>query len=323
MANNFLSTPFAPWVKEQVNVRQKALGKYSNIPSQDLQSFTNKTPFLRVASSVDLTNQGTNDVEIEDSVLNKLLQAGYSMDDIGGNQLARNFILQGGVVSSNPNDETFSGLQSGLNDGSSIFNGAYGWGGSEERGYVPMPGITQADVTYYNNGALSKTLINVKCYSKAQFQLFDALYLRPGYTLLMEFGWSQYLDNNGNLQNFPNFYTDPMSRLLGEEKVDQYQLYKSIEGERKLHNGNYDAVFGKISKFRWQFLPDGSYDCQIQLTAIGDVIESLKCNIVDAKSLKGSRFNILGILMGSRGRGSNRTPINIKCKSNNYKCSTI
>ena len=84
MANNFLSTPFASWVKEQVNVRQKALGKYSDIPSQDLQYFTNKTPFLRVASSVDLTNLGTNDVEIENSVLNKLLQAGYSMEDIGG-----------------------------------------------------------------------------------------------------------------------------------------------------------------------------------------------------------------------------------------------
>mgnify|MGYP003674781075 CR=1 FL=1 len=309
MANNFLSTPFASWVKEQVNVRQKALGKYSDIPSQDLQYFTNKTPFLRVASSVNLTNQGTNDVEIEDSVLNKLLQAGYSMDDIGGNQLARNFILQGGAVSSNPNDETFSGLQSGLNDGSSIFNGAYGWGGSEERGYVPMPGITQADVTYYNNGALSKTVINVKCYSKAQFQLFDTLYLRPGYTLLMEFGWSQYLDNKGNLQNFPNFYTGPMSRLLGEEKVNQYQLYKSIEDERELHNGNYDAVFGKISKFNWQFLPDGSYDCQIQLTAIGDVIESLKCNIVDAKSLKGQDLTFWESLWEAEGGDPTEPPL--------------
>ena len=68
MANNFLSTPFVPWVREQVNVRQKALGKYSNIPSKDLQYYTNKTPFLRLASSVNLTNQGTNDSEITNSV---------------------------------------------------------------------------------------------------------------------------------------------------------------------------------------------------------------------------------------------------------------
>ena len=308
MANNFLSTPFVPWVREQVNVRQKALGKYSNIPSKDLQYYTNKTPFLRLASSVNLTNQGTNDSEITNSVLSKLIEAGYSIDDIGGDQLARNFILQGGVVSSNPDDGTFSGLQKGLNDGSSIFNGAYGWGGSKERGYVPMPGITQADVTYYNNGALSKTVINVKCYSKAQFQLLDVLYLRPGYTLLMEFGWSQYLDNEGKLKDFPSFYTEPMSKLLGEKKVSQYQLYDSIATERELHKGNYDAVFGKISKFNWQFLPDGSYDCQIQLTAIGDVIESLKCNITDVKTLRGEDLTFWESLIGSAEGGDETEP---------------
>ena len=309
MANNFLGTPFAPWVKDQVNIRQKALGKYTNIPSQDLQYYTSKTPFLRVASSVDLTNRGTNDTEINNSVLSKLISSGYSMGDISGNQLARNFILQGGVVSANPQDDTFSGLQRGLNDGNNIFNGAYGWGGSTERGYVPMPGITQADVTYYNNGALSKTVINVKCYSKSQFQLFDALYLRPGYTLLMEFGWSQYLDKNEKLQTFPSFFTEPMSKLLGEEKVNQYQLYKSIKDERELHDGNYDAVFGKISKFNWQFLPDGSYECQIQLTAIGDVIESLKCNISDATSLKGEDLTFWESLWEGEGGDPTEPPL--------------
>ena len=308
MPNNFLSSPFSPWVKKQVDVRQNALGKYTNISSKDLQYYTSKTPFLRVASSVNLTNQGTNNTILDNSVLDKLIASGYSMEDIGGDSLARNFILQGGVVSANQDNKTFSGLQKGLNDDNSIFNGAYGWGGSEERGYIPMPGITQADVTYYNNGALSKTVINVKCYSKAQFQLFDVLYLRPGYTLLMEFGWSQYLDNDGNLQSFDNFYSNPMSKLLGSDKMNQYQLYKSIEDERKLHNGNYDAVFGKISKFRWQFLPDGSYDCQIQLTAIGDVIESLKCNISDASSLKGEDLTFWQYIIGEPEGGDPSEP---------------
>ena len=286
MPNNFLSTPFAPWVTEQVKVRQKSLGKYSNIPSKDLQHYISKTPFLRVASSVNLT-KGLGPLFLEKSVLGDLEKAGYPLSEIEGNSLARNFILQGGVVSvegtikdgSINGDNEFSGLYSGLNDGSSIFNGAYGWGGSEERGYVPMPGITNADVTYYNNGALSKTTINVKCYSKKQFQLFDVLYLRPGYTLLMEFGWSQYLNNEGELINFDQFLTEPMSKLLGSTNYNQYNLWDSIDNTKKLHVGNYDAVFGKISNFSWQFNSDGSYDCQIQLTAVGDVISSLKCDI--------------------------------------------
>ena len=154
MPNNFLSSPFAPWVKKQVDVRQESLGKYSKIPSKDLQHYISKTPFVRVASAVDLTlgEGGTGGK----SVLNDLITSGYLESDIGGNSLARNFILQGGVVSISGSiadgkidgSNKFSGLNSGLNNGSSIFNGAYGWGGSKERGYVPMPGITNADVPY-------------------------------------------------------------------------------------------------------------------------------------------------------------------------------
>ena len=51
-------------------------------------------------------------------------------------------------------------------NGNSPFNGAYGWGGIDERGYVPMPGITDVSVQYQNNGALSKATINIKCFSK-------------------------------------------------------------------------------------------------------------------------------------------------------------
>ena len=285
MPSNFLSSPFSDWVRKQVNVRQESLGKYSNIPTKDLQHYITKTPFLRVASSVNLTRGegGTGGK----SVLNDLIRKGYLESEIGGNLLARNFILQGGVVSVKGDfadgeidvNSEFSGLNSGLNNGSSIFNGAYGWGGIEERGYVPMPGITQADVTYYNNGALSKTVINVKCFSKEQFQLFDVLYLRPGYTLLMEFGWSQYLNNSKELINFDQFLTEPMSMLLGSTKYNQYNLWDSIDRTKELHVGNYDAVFGKISNFNWTFNPDGSYDCTIELTAVGDVISSLKCDI--------------------------------------------
>ena len=277
MANNFLGRPFSPWVKKQIDVRQSALGEFNNIDEKYLKAYSTKTPFLRLASSVNLTKKGSNGQEITDSVYQKLINAGLTEDQISGDKLAKNFILQGGVVSST-GKESYSGLQAGLNNLTNPFNGAYGWGGISERGYVPMPGITNADVIFYNNGALSKTTINVKCFSKAQFQLLDVLYLRPGYTLLMEFGWSQYLNKENELTSMDTFYTGPMSALLKGD-VNQYKLYNLIDEYREVKQGNYDAVFGKISKFNWQFNTDGSYDCQIQLTAIGDVIESLKINI--------------------------------------------
>jgi len=279
--SNILGQPFESWVTKQIDVRQESLGKFANIPSKDLQYYTTKTPWIRLASSVDLTFNFNSDGELEDGIPKKLIDNGIDVSNFDGEELARNVILQGGALSATvgENGEIISnGLNSGLNNGSSPFNGAYGWGGIEERGYVPMPGITNADVQYLSNGALTKTTINIRCFSKRQFQLIDVLYLRPGYTLLLEFGHSVYLDNESELQSFDKFSTAPLRTLLNPGGKTQYDIYQEIAQTRFDYKGNYDAVYGKISNFNWQFNPDGSYDCQVVLTGMGDVIESLKIN---------------------------------------------
>ena len=103
---------------------------------------------------------------------------------------------------------------SSINNGNSPFNGVYGWGGIDERGYVPMPGITDVSVQYQNNGALSKATIKIKCFNKKQFQIIDVLYLRPGYSLLLEFGHSTYLNNGGEYDSFENFSSQPLRTLF-------------------------------------------------------------------------------------------------------------
>ena len=59
----------------------------------NLKYYTTKTPWLRLASSVDLTgNEGDN------SVLNKLASLGISRDIIKNTNLAKKLILQGGAL---------------------------------------------------------------------------------------------------------------------------------------------------------------------------------------------------------------------------------
>ena len=53
---NITGSPFRTWVTEQINARQKALGQYSNIDPKNLLYYTTKTPWIRLASSVDLNN---------------------------------------------------------------------------------------------------------------------------------------------------------------------------------------------------------------------------------------------------------------------------
>ena len=267
---NILGDNLKPWVKDQIDIRQRSLGKINRNPNDHHYAMT-KSPFLRLASSVDVKDFG------DDSVLEKLLRENFPREVIEGDQLANNLVLKGGVELGRDSNAY------GVNTDNTTFWGSYGFANVDDRGYVPMPGVSDANVTYYNDGALSKTLINIKCYSRAQFQLIDALYLRPGYTLLLEFGWSQYLDTQEGGEEEPvilNNYGDtlPFQHFMKGD-LNQYELYKKINEEKEGRAGNYEAIFGKISNFNWQFLPDGTYSIQIQLTAVGDVIESLKSDI--------------------------------------------
>ena len=268
---NITGSPFRTWVTEQINARQKALGQYSNIDPKNLLYYTTKTPWIRLASSVDL-NEG--------KVLDDLVKMGFSKNDISGDDLAKKCILQGGVVDQNAN------LKYGLSQGN-IFNGAYGWGGKGitdkgNRGFVPLPGILDAKFTYYSHGTYGKAEVQIQCFSRQQMALIDTLYLRPGYTLLLEFGWSVYIDNTGNLKKFDNFTSAPLSYVLnptGEDRT-HFNVYKKIKEEKKKHYGNYEAVYGKIHHFKWSLQGDGSYICTVAITGMGDIIESLKINTV-------------------------------------------
>ena len=40
--SNFLGLPFRQWVKNQIDTRQTSLGKYNNIPENDLLAYSTK-----------------------------------------------------------------------------------------------------------------------------------------------------------------------------------------------------------------------------------------------------------------------------------------
>ncbi len=285
--SNLLGQPFEPWVTKQIDVRQKSLGKYS---TAQIQSNLVKTPFIRLASSVDLTFDFESGGKLKNGVPQKLIDSGLDVSNFDGVELAKKSILYGGVVSMTGENNNVA-PNSGLNNSSSPFNGAYGWGGIEERGYVPMPGITDVSVQYQNNGALTKTTINIKCFSKRQFQIIDVLYLRPGYSLLLEFGHSTYLNNDGKYDSFENFSSEPLRTLFNPKDKTQYDIYKEIKKSKEEYDGNYEAIYGKITTFKWSFNSDGSYNCQLTLTGMGDVIESLKMNISVEDEIEGEEKN--------------------------------
>ena len=140
---NIFGKPFRSWVTKQVQSRQASLG-YKDYNIDDLKYQNVKTPWIRLASTVDIS------ADTEDSVVKSLLKSGIIDSNFTGDIAAKNFILQGGAVAIGENNELIT--SQGLNYQNQYYNGAYGWGGLDDRGFVPLPGIIDADLLYKSDG---------------------------------------------------------------------------------------------------------------------------------------------------------------------------
>jgi hypothetical protein len=279
---NITGNPFNPGVVKQINERQAFMGAN---PKQDQHLIyqNNKTAFLRLASSIkiegyDINNPDDPNIQILNQTSEEILSERGISKLYTGNDLAKAAVLFGGIVDTRNNQ--LPQLNYGLKevfDENNPFNGAYGWGGIKSQGYRPMPGIISANVSYYNRGSLAKAEVKCKVYSIEQLQVFDLLYFRIGYSMLLEWGHNIYIDNKGELQQRTLFYTDAFNEFF-TDKPDQDKILAAIKSERLKSSYNYDAMLGKVTNFTWKFNEDGSYDVELKLVGYGDVIESLKIN---------------------------------------------
>jgi len=208
-------------------------------------------------------------------------------DDAG--ELASKYVLQGGTLSYDPTGKKYS-LKSGIG-----INNAYSTftpGDAPNRfGIKPMPGITSVDVkslTAY--GSLREVTVNFVAWDIRQLEDLELLYMRPGYTVLIEWGWAPYIDNNKQLKNLVDNYDiiRPANGLPTKEQIFKDLFARSTD----TYSGNYDAMYGYVKNYSWSARPDGGYDCQTSIISIGEVLESLKVNY--------SPFNNINAI-GSKG----------------------
>ena len=261
---------FDDYVDLQVKIRQKKLG--SKYRSDDLLTkITSKNPWLRLTSGVNVI---TKEKEAEIGVTQ------------GGNAIARYYQLQGGphrgyfnATVDNPfGDQKYTPRGGVVSDYGDALSQAYGYRSSAEFGLVPLPSLESFSVTPKNNGSLTQADITIKCYNKSQFQIIETLYLRLGFTLLLEWGHSVYTDNDGGLVSNP-INNQVSDHFLGPRTDDPLkEVQDLIATERKDSCGNYDGLIGRVTNFDWDVTPDGHYTAKVKLTSTGDVIDSLKIN---------------------------------------------
>jgi len=253
---NIVGEGFNPIIISQIKQRQLIYGA-SNRDNEILSFLQARTGWCKLISSVD--------------VVNPVRGIPYS-----GTELASRFVLFNGVTNESPTrgvQETYQrgGVWSGVDD---FNNYAYGIGGTAF-GLNAMPGITQATIKTETRGSLKTATINIRANNRNQFDIIDVLYLRLGYSMLLEWGNSSYYDNNGvYIPDNPYSLADEF--LTGKIKYNNY--YSKISSKIEASCGNYDAIIGKVVNFNWTFTKEGAYDITVTLRSLGDVIESLKTN---------------------------------------------
>jgi hypothetical protein len=241
------------------------------------RSTFNKTTQGQLKARQNALNNRTPQAIIQANSRNSWVRMTSSVDVDGDDgKLANQYILQGGVLYN-------KSLRYGIGDQSSAYsntspsNKPYNNDAKAgTAGLKPMPGIKSVDIkskTAY--GSLREVTVNFSCNNIQQLEDLELLYMRPGYTVLIEWGWTPFLDNEGNLKSNIEFYDGVLKR--GKERD---QIFLDLFQKSKQYFGNYDAMFGYVKNYNWTARMDGGYDCTTTVISIGEVLESLKVNWV-------------------------------------------
>lgn len=232
---------FPGYIQQQIQTRQKLIS--GDIRNAAVKHLNSRSSWVRMSSSVNVN---------------------------GSADLAKNNVLFNGVSSN-----TGAG-QYQMNKGFGNNNGTYKKG---PLGFRPMPGID--NISIKNKGAygsLREVVVNFKCWDINQLEDLEVLYMRPGYTLLIEWGWSNYLveDKNGvgQLKQMDEYYD--ILNITAPKTISE--ITKELRAKIENSQGNYDAMYGKIKNYSWSARTDGGYDCTTTIISVGEVIESLKVN---------------------------------------------
>ena len=263
---NITGDPLAKWVQDQIRLRQQIIGNNPEVLTlgQRILYNNNRNAWVRLASSVDLI-EGSDD-----------LRKNLNLPNNSGDLLAKNFVLFGGIYSIDNSYSRLGGVVTNTADRDDIFQAAqYTYGlGSSEYGYVPMPGLDSVKISHVNRGAIRNYDIQLTVHNKDQLEIIEALYLRIGYYMLLEWGHTNYVTSDSEFISSPEFYTQAFNTFFEKGKKDS-DVEIGISEYKEKSGGNYDGALIKITNFSWDFNSNGSYGISLKGVSKGGVIDSL------------------------------------------------
>ena len=234
--SRILGGPFTKGVSEILDARNKLLSIQSGREDSQLVYLNSNHSWIKLSSAVN-----TED----------------------GNDLAKNNVLLGGTLY---NQTIRQGFRPGQDlDGSYEIN--------PEFGFVPMPGLDSLVVQSKNVfGSIKAASVEFKANSPTQLSNLESLFLRPGFSILVEWGNSHYVDKDGNISSVIETVGDDIY-FKGNDPVE---IQNKIEELKAGQSYAYDGMFGTIKNFTWSYAKNGEYDCKVDIISKGELVESIK-----------------------------------------------
>jgi len=275
---SIFNSTFSKYVAGQITARKDVVDQRSSRGSEFMQFTTAKNSWVRMVS---MTNVG------------------------GSDALSREWALSGGVPMKGTSNSLRYGVGNGGNNGVyfSNLNNDPKKSSTDNRpyGYRPMPGITSVQsINKGTFGSLRQTTVKFLCWDKNQLSQLEKLYMRPGFSVFVEWGWSLYIDHQDpssinaspsslKIENLVAYPIDPFTI------TDITNTYNQIEKACEKYRGNYYAALGYITNYSWQMLPNGGFECSTVILSHGNAINEIKASsnpftILGSKTINQTRL---------------------------------
>lgn len=151
--------------------------------------------------------------------------------------------------------------------------------------FRPKIGITSMEMDFKGTmGSTRSITLNFQCWTKDDLEVLEKLYMIPGMSIIVEWGWS--LTSDG-------VEVSPVSSFLNDPTPDDYYLSNIMEkviANRESYTGNYDGFVGLVTNFNYSLNSDLGFDCTIEIIGPGEMFleesainNSAKCKDINEK----------------------------------------
>jgi hypothetical protein len=161
-----------------------------------------------------------------------------------------------------------------------FFNNSTGFGYNDK---VEKPFIQNIEITSRsgnNYGATRTGKLTLIIPTKNQFNSIER-YFRIGTAFLLEWGWGNYVDKNGESFKVEKIKWVDEKSYLNQDQVSEIVLEDAVLEQRKNNKGNYDGGIFFITNFTTNIqnnTTDYYYELTLNLVSKGDILNSLEPN---------------------------------------------